>query len=271
MIPIPARMAAVRRGLVCCSFILLVTACSEKVADREELVRQGELYSSRISFGWQHLDVFQLRGECRLDDESLVARGRFVLWGSRNGNLLRGDFYGPDGRPVVSLRADTEGVMLYMPGEESAVFMPGGLSTSSATIPTPDLIHLIRTGFPLELEPWELAEGMDVSDGEVSWELSNGGGDTLTVRLEAGSLFPSSCTWPGGELRIHGSSPHDEYSAWPWSWSTSINGSSVELELTQVATDAVPWSGIWDMSVPVPVDTLDAKSWWEPCWEIPQH
>jgi hypothetical protein len=237
------------------------------------MVRQAELYASRAAFGWEQLDVFQLRGNCRLDDRSLVARGRFVLWGSRNGSLLRGDFYGPDGSPVVSMMADSSGMTLYLPAEESALFMPLGLATGTATLTTRSIIHLIRTGFPLDLEPWELADGASYSSsaGGIIWKLSAGTKDTLTVTLENGGLFPASSVWPGGELLVTGSSPHDEYNAWPWTWRTVINGSTLELELTQVDTDAVPWPGIWNMVVPVPIDTLQASPSWEPCWEINQH
>jgi len=241
------------------------------MADREEMVRQAELYAVRTAFGWEQLDVFQLRGNCRLDDRSLVARGRFVLWGSRRDSLLRGDFYGPDGRPVVSMMADSSGMTLYLPGEESAIFMPLGLATGTATLTTRNLIHLIRTGFPLDLEPWELSDGASYSGGLIKWELFAGTGDTLTVTLESDRLFPSSSEWSEGALLVTGSSPHDEYSAWPWNWSTVINGSTLELELTQVDTDAVPWAGIWSMAVPVPIDTLLSTPVWQPCWEIPLH
>jgi len=256
-------------GAVCLTALPLLLSCGHAAVTETEMLAQAELFGTRASFMWQNTDVFQIRGNCRLEDASLVARGPFVLWGSAPDTLLRGDFYGPDGGPVVSLRADPTGMTLYFPEEGSALFTPIGLRTGDAVLPTIDLIHMLRTGFPMLLEPWMISDGAIASEGSVHWNFTSIDESTLmTLTLQNGSLFPSVCFWSGGELRITAASSHDEYNAWPWKWETEIDGSTVELELTHVNAEAVPWEGIWNLTIPLPVDTIAAAAPWTPVWHI---
>ena len=253
-------------------FILIVTSCGLQTVTRDSLQRQSEIYSSRISFGWQNLDCFQLRGNARLEGSNLVARGPFVLWGSVRDNRLRSDFYGPDGKPVLSMKGDSTGLLIYMPQDDYAIFMPGGLQAGSGTISTNDLIYLIRTGFPILLESWMITDGALILNDSIEWSFtvpdSTG---YMYLSMKSGDLFPSICIWDSGQFEITASSAHDEYKAWPWEWTLSINSNSVNIELTDINSSAIPWEGIWEMIVPIPVDTLVSNALWEPAWSIPQR
>lgn len=232
---------------------------------QESLLRQSELYASRIAFGWEKLGSFQLRGNARLQGSDLVSRGPFVLWGNAEEGLLRGDFYGPDGRPVVSFKGDSTGMMIYMPRDEYASFMPGGLRVGRGTIPVIDLVHLLRTGYPLVMEAWQITGNASVSGERIHWVFCvSDTTDRMVLSMENGEIFPSGCKWKTGEFTIEASSPHDEYNAWPWCWSTRINDSAVFLELTDINTSVVPWGGIWEMTVPIPVDTVGYTPFWQP-------
>ncbi|MCD4701298.1 MAG: hypothetical protein K8S24_05505 [Candidatus Aegiribacteria sp.] len=238
-------------------------SCGTSVT-QESLVRQSELYASRIAFGWEKLDCFQLRGNAKLQGSNLVARGPFVLWGNAGEGLLRGDFYGPDGRPVVSVKGDSTGMLVYMLRDEYAVFMPGGLRMGGGTIPVMDLVHLLRTGYPLVSEAWEITGSASVSGERIQWVFCvSDTVDRMILSMDKGEIFPSECKWKTGEFTIGASSPHDEYNSWPWSWSTRINDSAVDLELTEINISAVPWESIWEMTVPIPVDTVDSTPFWQ--------
>jgi len=250
--------------------VLLLSSC--RSVTTESLNRQSELYASRITFYWENLGIFQLRGNARLQGSSRVARGPFVLWGDPLDGLLRGDFYGPDGRPVVSLMGDSTGMLIYMPQDEHAVFMPLGLQTGSGTIPTIDLIHLLRTGYPLILESWEITESALINDADIQWLFSaSDSADRMILTLQDGDIFSPICELRTGKFSICGSSPHDEYNAWPWSWSTQINDSAVDIELTEINSTAVPWEGIWTLVVPIPIDTIDYIPAWQPVFQLEQR
>ncbi len=252
--------------------VLIFPSCGLRTVTRDSLRSQSEIYASRISFGWGNLGCFQLRGNVRLQGSNLVARGPFVLWGSTLDNLLRGDFYGPDGKPVLSMNGDSTGILIYTPQDGYAVFMPGGLQTGSGTISTRDLIYLIRTGFPLLLESWMIADGALIGNDTIEWSFTvPDSAGYMYLSMNSGDLFPSICIWDSGKFEITASSPHDEYRAWPWKWILSINSNSVSIELTDINSSAVPWEGIWEMIVPIPVDTLDASTSWQPAWNIPQR
>lgn len=252
--------------------VFILPSCGLRTVTRDSLRSQSEIYASRISFGWGNLDCFQLRGNVRLQGNNLVARGPFVLWGSTLDNLLRGDFYGPDGKPVLSMNGDSTGILIYTPQDNYAVFMPGGLQTGSGTISTRDLIYLIRTGFPLLLESWMIADGALIGNDTIEWSFTvPDSAGYMHLSMNSGDLFPSICSWDSGKFEITAASPHDEYRAWPWKWILSINSNSVSIELTDINPSAVPWAGIWEMIVPIPVDTLDASTSWQPAWNIPQR
>ena len=238
----------------------------------ESLHRQSELYASRIAFGWENLNSFQLRGNARLQGSNLVARGPFVLWGDADGGLLRGDFYGPDGKPLVSIKGDSTGMLIYMPQDEYAAFMPGGLQVGGGTISVIDLIHLLRTGYPLTMEAWEITGSASMTNDKIQWFFCvSDTKDRMVLSMENGNIFPSECRWKSGEFMIHGSSPHDEYNAWPWNWSTEINDNTVDLELTEINSTAVPWEGIWEMTVPISVDTVVCIPLWQSAIEPDQR
>jgi len=242
--------------------ICLILSCG--TVSRESLVRQSEFYSSRIAFGWENLGSFQLRGNARLQGSNLIARGPFVLWCDAMECHIRGDFYGPDGKPVVSVMGDSTGVMIYMPQEESATFMPGGLRVGAGTIPVTDLIHLLRTGYPLVMEAWEIAGSAAVNGEEIQWIFCVSDTlDRMVLSMKDGAIFPHECKWRTGEFTINASSPHDEYNAWPWSWTTRINDNAVDLELTEINTSMIPGEGIWIMTVPIPADTVDCTPFWQ--------
>ncbi len=233
---------------------------------QESMLRQSELYASRIAFGWEKLGCFQLLGNASLQGSNLVARGPFVLWGDAEEGLLRGDFFGPDGRPVVSINGDSTGILIYMPRDEYATFMPGGLHAGEGTIPVIDLVHLLRTAYPLVMEAWEITGSASVSGERIQW-IFCALTDRMVLSMENGDIFPSECEWKTGEFTVRASSPDDEYNAWPWSWSTRINDNAVDLELTEINISAVPWGGIWEMTVPIPIDTVDSTPLWQPEFE----
>ena len=251
------------KTLLCVFSMCILLSCG--TVTQESLLRQSELYASRIAFGWERLGTFQLRGSARLQGSNLVARGPFVLWGHAEEGLLRADFFGPDGRPVISIKGDSTGMLIYMPQDEYASFMPGGLRAGAGTIPVIDLVYLLRTGYPLVMEAWEITGSASVSGETIQWIFCVADTlDRMVLSMKDGDIFPSECEWKNGEFTIISSSPHDEYSSWPWSWSTRVNDSAVDLELTGINTSAVPWEGIWEMTVPIPIDTLDFAPYWQP-------
>lgn len=200
-----------------------------------------------------------------------MARGPFVLWGDPRENLIRGDFYGPDGKPVVSVRGDSTGLLVYLPQEEQASFTPSGLRAGNGTIPTRDMLFLIRTGFPLVMQQWQIIDLADTDDGTILWEFTAGDDHVMVLTMDSGSLFPDRCLWDGGEFTITASSPHDEYRAWPWNWGIRIGDDLVTLELTDISNTPVPSEGIWSMVVPVPIDSLEEASFWQPSDTLPQR
>jgi hypothetical protein len=251
--------------------LLLLTSCGPALTV-EELRSSASLYAARMAFAWENLSVFQMRGRASVRDGNLLANGPFVMWGSLPDSLLRGDFYGPDGRPVLSIRVDRSGTLVYSPSDETALFCPGGIPVGGGSLPSTDLLHLIRTGFPLQLEQWQVADGAEVTGAGAEWRFSAAGcPDTLRVVLEPGDLFPELMEWDGGSAGITGSTWHDEFNAWPESWVLTVDGSGTVIEVTRLYSPAEPWEGLWNLCVPVPVDTLDVLPPWEPAWEIPEH
>ena len=244
--------------------ILLTAACGPGRVSSDSLLRQAEFYASRCAFQWQNLDTFLMRGNARLQGSNLVARGPFVLWGDGPGERLRGDFYGPDGHPVVSVQGDSTGILLYLPRDEAAVFMPMGLQSGGGTLATADLVHLLRTGFPAVMEAWQMVDAAGIDNGRLFWRfITSDSSETMVLSMEDGDLFPYECSWISGYFTIEASSPHDEYRAWPWCWTISVDSQRVELELTEVGSAEIPHEGIWGMNVPVPVDTVVCSPLWQ--------
>lgn len=198
-----------------------------------------------------------------MEGESLVARGPFVLWGDAENTLIRGDFYGPDGKPAVSLNGDSTGMIVYLPGEESAFFFPRGIRAGEGTLATEDLIFLLRTGYPVVTPSWGITDNAAPQEGMLTWKfLTEDSLHRMVLYMKADQLFPEECLWHDGGFTIGGASAHDEYSSWPWDWSIQFNETAVSIELTQLDTQAEPWESVWIMNVPVPVDTLEQTPLW---------
>jgi len=243
---------------------LLALSCSTYRTTSESLDIALNRYAGRAAFGWKNLSTFLLKGRARLEGRGRVAGGRFVLWGDPRESLLRGDFFGPDGKPVVSFRGDSTGVTVYCPRDEYAFYCPGGLPLGEGVLSSEDLLFLVRTGFPLHMEPWQMVETAEVDAGEIIWIFEAGSGDTMLLKMNDGVLFPESCSWKGGGFTIDAASPHDEYRAWPWKWEFDFNGENIIIELTEVNFTEVPDKSIWSLFVPFHVDTMDVRARWIP-------
>ncbi len=213
-------------------------------------------YAARASFCWENLDHFQLRGRARAAGESLVAEGPFVVWGTRFPPRLRGDMYGPDGRPVASFLCDSLGFLCYFPGDGSAFFQPGGLRAGRGVLPVLSILSLIRTGFPVQPEHWVMVE---LFDGN-GWRFE-AAGDTAVIEY-SGGLFPSRLALGDMEACVTRSSWHDEYEAWPGGWSVVTASGTTEFTLSTIDVSTEPWEEIWMLRIPVPVDTLEPHAPW---------
>lgn len=214
--------------------------------------------------------MFQVRGRAGVDGPNLVAEGPFVLWGSPDPARIRADFYGPDGLPVLSLRCDSSGSVVYLPEEGRATWYRGGFPLGNALIGISDLVGLVRTGFPLDLPQWVLSLGGATDPPEVRWTLVStpGPADTITVRLEPGEPFPS-LQWKGGGAEVTSASPGDIYGAWPTSWRLYGPDRALEMDVRSISEPDPPPAAVWRMDVPVPVDTTSLDAEWEPAWDIP--
>lgn len=236
----------------------------------EEAATLATEYAARTGVRWERTGVFLLSGRARVDGGDFLFEGRFALWGSAADGLLRGDLCGPDGRPVVSWLGDGSGLTVYLPAEEKAVFHPDGASLGGFRVSCADLLHLLRTGFPLRMESWQIAPGGAAAGGAVEWELA-GGSDTLRVRLHPGEEFPREIDWPDGSIRIDASSPHDIYDSWPSGWRLDTGRVTVVASVNSIRTDAEPWDGLWSLSIAVPVDTALSPPPLAPAWDILQR
>ncbi|MBD3278189.1 MAG: hypothetical protein GF388_07815 [Candidatus Aegiribacteria sp.] len=198
-----------------------------------------------------------------MEGESLVARGPFVIWGDAEAVLIRGDFYGPDGKPAVSLNGDSSGITVYLPGEETAFFFPRGIRAGGGTLSTEDLVFLLRTGYPVMSPSWGITDNVSAAAGMLTWSfITDDSVHSMALRMKPDHLFPEECLWHDGGFAINGASAHDEYRSWPWNWSVQFNETEVSIELTELDTEAEPWESIWSMNVPVPVDTVAKAPLW---------
>lgn len=241
------------RPLVVSAVLTLLAGCSIR---NSETIAPETRYWARAAFCWENLNHFQLRGRGRAVGESLVAEGPFVVWGTRFPPRLRGDMYGPDGRPVLSFYCDSMGFFGYFPGENAAVFHPIGLRAGRGSLPVLSLLSMLRTGFPVPPEHWVLAELYN--DGRWLFEAA---GDTAALEY-GGGLFPSRFVVPGMEAVVTRSSWHDEYQAWPGGWKIVTDYGTTEFTLSTIDVTTEPWDEIWLLRSPVPVDTLTAQPQW---------
>lgn len=234
--------------------LALVSGCS--VRSTRDTLNPALRYAARASFCWENLDHFQLRGRGRAVGESLVAEGPFVLWGTRFPPRLRGDMYGPDGRPVFSFYSDSLGFLAYFPGEATAVYHPGGLPAGKGSLPSESLLALLRTGFPAVPEHWIMAELY--RDG--TW-LFRASADTAVLEY-GGGLFPSVLRMGDMEAFVTRSSWHDEYRAWPTGWRVVTQSGTTEFTVSSIDVSTEPWDEIWQLRTQIPVDTLPAGPPW---------
>jgi hypothetical protein len=234
--------------------ILAFSGCAPR---NETAISPETLYMARAAFCWENLNHFQIRGRAKAVGESLVAEGPMVVWGNRFPPRLRGDVYGPDGRPLVSFFCDSTGFLCYYPGEEAAFFHAGGLHAGSGSLTAISLLALLRTGFPVPPEQRVLAETMT----EGGW-LFTASGDTARLDF-GGGLFPSRLAVGGSEAMITQTSWHDEYRAWPSAWLVVTSYGTTEFTITAINEDTPPWDAVWLLRVPVPIDSLDPLPPWE--------
>lgn len=244
----------------------MLSSCA-RVYTAEQVESAADRYAARATVAWQRTCVFLLTGRARLEGGNLLAEGRFAIWGDPLNSLLRCDFCGPDGRPVLSAAGDSSGVTLYYPRDEAALYVPGGLPVAGAVIPVRSVLFLLRTGMPVEMEHWVISTGVDLSGDGAEW-LFAGIDDSVTVELSPGDIFPSSLSWNGGLLEPGGATPGDEYDAWPSTWIFRGDSLAVRAEISSVRNPAESWPGVWDLQVPVEVDTLRRCPPLAPAWTV---
>lgn len=242
-------------------------SCREYVTGDASCSSTADRFASRCRSQWERTGVFLLTGRARVDGGDFLFEGRFALWGDAVEGRIRGDLCGPDGLPVLSWAVDSAGATLYMPREEAAFYHPGGLCAGGFHLPVYDLLFLVRTGFPVQMEAWQIVEGAlcGGSPGAVEW-IFTAEDDTMSVALSPGSLFPGGISWPEGGASILSSSIHDEYQAWPASWRVESGTVMAVIEISSFNSPADPWSGLWLMEIPIPLDTVDATPALVPAW-----
>ncbi len=155
-----------------------------------------------------------------------------------------------------------------MPRDERAWHSPGGIPLGGGVLRVRDLLFLARTGLPLETGQADLVDGAEPAERGSRW-LYLAGEDTLSATLEGRDLFPGTIEWAGGRIEILGTTPHDEYEAWPGKWSVETPEQKVFLEISRIETEATPWPGLWTMTIPasVQIDTLEAAPAVSPLWK----
>jgi hypothetical protein len=206
---------------------------------------------------WENTGSFLLRGRARLAGENQVFSGPFVLWVSRSVPAVRGDFSGPDGSPLVSFMVDSAGCLVYLPEKAEAYYFSGGMPAGRGCLDVYAVISLIRTGFPNTPVPWKMVASCDTSFREqAKWFfVTSSGSDTAVVSLEESRLFPSFRS-EGFSLEVTSTSWHDEFHAWPMEWRLTSAGADALVRIRSYDTGREPDSSVWNMVVPVPVDTL---------------
>jgi hypothetical protein len=115
---------------------------------------------------------------------------------------------------------------------------------------------MIRTGFPAEPVPWQMAEMHEELDGGGAlWRFTSTGADTMNVVLLHGSLFPSV---ESGDTRIEitATSWHDSFAAWPAEWLLASPSANLVARLRSMDNEEITDDSRWELIVPVPVDTL---------------
>jgi hypothetical protein len=197
-----------------------------------------------------------LRGRARMQGANQVFSGPFIILASKQKQVIRADFCGPDGSPAISILADSSGVLVYSPDEADAVFFPGGIPAGNGLLGVNALFSLLRTGFPVVPVQWEMANCCDtLNQSGLLWTFSSQNSGVLEVLLGAGQLFPSIST-DEMELRVTATSWHDSFNAWPLEWSLVSPSMSVILRIRTIGTEDEPSETALILNVPVPIDTL---------------
>ena len=249
-------------------FLLLATvACSPGVVNRSSEVSS---YAGRASWQWESADHFLIRGRARLAGENQVFSGPFLLWASKDLHAVRADFCGPDGSPLISLLLDSAGCLIYQPEEAYAFYVMGGMPAGSGYLNVNAVISLIRTGFPGVPVPWEMVASCDtLSQEDNLWLFTSTSADTAVVALKHSKLFPSFDT---GEfsLEVTATSWHDEFNAWPLEWSLASSSVNAIIRLRSFDTESEPPATVWNLFVPVPIDTVTTEGGsWSSAFDLP--
>ncbi len=247
---------------------LLSIGCVQGIVSRSNDVSS---YAARASWQWESTDHFLVRGRARLEGRNQVFSGPLLVWASRSVPAVRADFCGPDGSPLISLLVDSSGCLIYYPEDASAFFFAGGMPAGSGLLDAYALISLIRTGFPAVPVQWEMVASSDTSSLEVNqwYFLSRAGSDTAVVSLKHSDIFP---LFDAGDfsLEVTASSWHDEFNAWPMEWRLRSSSVNAVARIRSYDVQREPQSSVWNMVVPVPVDTVRTDGgFWQSCFALP--
>ena len=236
------------------SIFFLLSSCGTVTSNPENQVSG---YSASAAWKWQNTECFVLRGRARLQGENQVFSGPFMLLSSATDSRIRADFCGPDGSPLLSLSGDSTGFLFYYPDEGRAFFHPSGLPVNQGYLGVNAVISLVRTGFPAVPVPRQMAETYEIAeDGGILWRFTSSGEDSMSVLLCDNQLFPSIVS-SDISLSVSASSWHDSFNAWPMEWLLSSPSLSVVIRLRSMdVSDTLPPETPWNLSVPVPVDTI---------------
>lgn len=220
-------------------------------------------YAAEASWKWQGTESFLLRGRARLHGLNQVFSGPVFIRASVPLGILRADFCGPGGGPLLSVRADSNGTLIYLPEEGDAWYHAEGTPFGSGSLGVNALLSMVRTGYPAVPEHRVLTETCDTLATHPSWAFTNFMEDSMLVVLD-GDIFPSVFT---GEtvVRVTASSWHDRFNAWPLEWHLISGDMDIRVRLNSIDVSPEQSSSVWELSVPVPIDTLRSSGgpWFE--------
>ncbi|PIE52126.1 hypothetical protein CSA37_08140 [Candidatus Fermentibacteria bacterium] len=244
--------------LILLCLLTLLTGCAVNTGGDGET---ADSYSASAVWRWQNTNDFVLRGRARLQGESRVFSGPFIVRASRKLQLIRADFCGPDGSPLLSILVDSLGSTVYAPDEGTAYRVPGGFPFGNAALSVNAIISLMRTGFPCVPVQREMMNA--ISEQEKSlWFFESGQGDSMTVSLESGALLP--CIESEDiSLSPVAASWHDRFHLWPLEWELVSENISVIMRIRSIDEFENLTEGSFQLIIPVPVDTFAVQM---PLW-----
>ncbi len=187
--------------------------------------------------------------------------GPFIVRASRTLQLIRADFCGPDGSPLLSILVDSLGSTVYAPDEGSALRISGGIPFGNALLGVNATISLMRTGFPWVPVQQEMMNSLFGSEKNL-WLFESGQGDSMTVVLHGDALLPSIES-EGISLVPVAASWHDRFRLWPLEWELVSENISLIMRIRSIDEVETCSEGSFQLIVPVPVDTLDIQM---PSW-----